>query len=138
MAVYQIAIEAQIAEISRLNTWVEETLAAEGVGPTPIFNATLAIEEAVTNVISHAFTGIAPPHRIALSLTADPDRLRVEIRDNGRAFDPAAARPPDLTSPLEEREPGGLGIHLIRRMMDSVEYTREAGENRLVLEKSLA
>jgi anti-sigma regulatory factor (Ser/Thr protein kinase) len=137
MAVHQIAVAPEIAEIPRLNEWVEEVLTAEGVGPTPIFNATLAIEEAVMNVITHAFTGIAPPHRIGLALDVTPDRLRVELCDNGREFDPASAAPPDLTSPLSEREPGGLGLHLIRTMMDRVEYRRDAGENRLLLEKSL-
>jgi anti-sigma regulatory factor (Ser/Thr protein kinase) len=137
MAVHQIAVEPEISEIPRLNEWVEEALAAEGVGPTPIFNATLAIEEAVMNIISHAFAGVARPHRIALSLAVSPDRLRIELSDNGRAFDPASADAPDLTSPLAEREPGGLGLHLIRTMMDRVEYSRDGGENRLVLEKSL-
>jgi serine/threonine-protein kinase RsbW len=137
MAVHQIAVEPEIAEIPRLNKWVEEVLTAEGVGPTPIFNTTLAIEEAVMNLVNHAFAGIAPPCRISLSLAVTPDRLRVELCDNGREFDPAAAAAPDLTSPLAEREPGGLGLHLIRTMMDRVEYRREAGENRLVLEKSL-
>jgi anti-sigma regulatory factor (Ser/Thr protein kinase) len=137
MAVHQIAIEPEIAEIPRLNEWVEEVLTAEGVGPTTILNATLAIEEAMANVIKHAFAGVAPPHRIALSLAVASDRLRIELCDNGREFDPASAAAPDLTSPLAEREPGGLGLHLIRTMMDRVEYRREAGENRLVLEKSL-
>ena len=138
MALHQIAVEPEIAGIPRLNEWVEDVLTAEGVGPAPIFNAMLAIEEAVVNVIKHAFTGVAPPHRIALSLAVTPDRLRAELCDNGREFDPASAAAPDLTSPLAEREPGGLGIHLIRTMMDRLEYRREAGENRLVLEKDLA
>lgn len=138
MAVHQIAVEPETAGIPRLNEWVEEVLTAEGVGPTPIFNAMLAIEEAVMNVINHAFTGVAPPHRIALSLAVIPGRLRIELADNGREFDPASAAPPDLASPLAERRPGGLGLHLIRTMMDRVDYRREAGENRLLLEKSLA
>ncbi len=137
MAVHQIAVAPEIADIPRLNQWVEEVLTAEGLAPGPIFNATLAIEEAVMNVIAHGFDGVAPPHRIALSLAVIPGRLRIEVSDNGRAFDPDTAAAPDLTSPLEEREAGGLGLHLIRTMMDRVEYRREAGENRLVLEKSL-
>src|SRR5690348_10854228 len=111
MAVHQIAIEPEIAGIPRLNERVEEILTGEGVGPTPIFNATLVIEEAVMNVITHAFANAAPPHRIDLSLSVSPDLLRIELRDNGREFDPASAAPPDLTSPLAEREPGGLGLH---------------------------
>ncbi|HEY1797887.1 MAG TPA: ATP-binding protein [Stellaceae bacterium] len=138
MAVHHMAVSPEIAEIPRLNQWVEEVLTAEGLDPRPILNATLAIEEAVVNVINHAFDGVPPPHQVALSLAVAAGRLRVELSDNGRAFDPASAAPPDLASPLEEREVGGLGLHLIRTMMDTVEYRREAGENRLVLEKSLS
>jgi anti-sigma regulatory factor (Ser/Thr protein kinase) len=137
MAVHNIAVAPEIAGIPRLNQWVEDVLTAEGLGPAPILNTTLAIEEAVVNVITHAFAGVPPPHRIALSLAVAPGRLRVELSDNGRGFEPASAAPPDLTSPLAERGPGGLGLHLIRTMMDRVEYRRDAGENRLVLEKAL-
>lgn len=137
MTTNRLTIEPNVAEIPRLNEWVEEVLTAEGVGPTPMFNTTLVIEEAVMNVIDHAFEGIAPPHKIELSLTVGPDLLRVELCDNGGEFDPLTVPVPDITLSLAEREPGGLGVHFMRTMMDRVEYRREAGENRLVLEKSL-
>jgi len=137
MTTNRLTIEPNVAEIPRLNEWVEEVLTAAGVGPTPMFNTTLVIEEAVMNVIDHAFEGIAPPHKIELSLTVGPDLLRVELCDNGREFDPLTVPVPDITLSLAEREPGGLGVHFMRTMMDRVEYRREAGENRLVLEKSL-
>jgi serine/threonine-protein kinase RsbW len=95
----------------------------------------LALEEAVANVINHAFAGVPAPHRIAVALAIEDDRVAAEIIDNGRPFDPSAAPEPDRTPPLESRDIGGLGIHLIRRMMDRVEYRRAAGENRLRLEK---
>jgi anti-sigma regulatory factor (Ser/Thr protein kinase) len=137
MTTNQFIMEPNVAEIPRLNEWVEEVLAAGGVGPTPMFNTTLVIEEAVMNVIDHAFEGLAPPHKIELSVTVGPDLLRVELCDNGHAFDPLTAPVPDITLSLDERKPGGLGVHFMRTMMDRVEYRREAGENRLVLEKSL-
>lgn len=58
--------------------------------------------------------------------------------DNGQPFDPSAAPEADTSLPLDQRDPGGLGIRLIRRMMDRVEYQRVAGENRLQLEKARA
>jgi anti-sigma regulatory factor (Ser/Thr protein kinase) len=100
-----------------------------------VFKLTLALEEAVTNVIQHAFTGRPPPHRIEVALAIDAERIIAEIIDNGHAFDPSAAPEPDRAAPLEARDPGGLGIHLIRRMMDAVDYRRVAGENRLRLQK---
>jgi anti-sigma regulatory factor (Ser/Thr protein kinase) len=94
----------------------------------------LAIEEAVTNVVSYAFAEMPPPHRIQIRLVIDENRCAAEIADNGRPFDPSAAPPPDLTGTIEERDPGGLGIHLIRNMADRVEYRRADGQNRLRIE----
>ena len=94
----------------------------------------LAIEEAATNVVSYAFAEVPPPHRFRVRLDIDDKRCAAELADNGRPFDPSAAPPPDLTGPIEERDPGGLGIHLIRNMADRVEYRRENGQNRLRIE----
>jgi anti-sigma regulatory factor (Ser/Thr protein kinase) len=137
MAVHQIALDDDVGEIPRLNEWVEEVLAAEGVAAPIVFKMTLALEEAVVNVINHAFDGVAAPHRITLSLKVLPDQVRAELVDNGRGFDFAAAPAPDLTSPLDERPIGGLGLHLIRSMVDRVDYRRDGDENRLTIEKSL-
>src|SRR5580704_8964929 len=62
------------------------------------------------------------------------DRCVAEIVDNGHPFDPSAAPPPDLAIPLHQRDPGGLGIHLMRQMTDRVEYRRTEGHNRLRIE----
>jgi anti-sigma regulatory factor (Ser/Thr protein kinase) len=134
MPSYRLQIAPDIAEIPRLNDWVEACCAETGVGSDLVFKLTLALEEAVANVIHHAFTG-APPHRIEVALAIDDDRVIAEVIDNGHPFDPSAAPEPDRTAPLDARDPGGLGIHLIRRMMDAVDYQRVAGENRLRLQK---
>lgn len=138
MAVHQIALGADVAEIPRLIAWVEQVMAAAGVGGSPIFKITLALEEAVMNVINHAFDDVAGPHRIALSLSVAAGRVIAELTDNGRAFDPASMPEPDIAAPLAERAVGGMGLHLIRTMLDRVEYRREDGQNRLVMEKELA
>jgi anti-sigma regulatory factor (Ser/Thr protein kinase) len=66
MAVHQIALADDVGEIPRLNDWVEEVLTAEGLAAPLVFKMTLALEEAVVNVIDHAFDGVAAPHRIEL------------------------------------------------------------------------
>ncbi|PKL55888.1 MAG: ATP-binding protein, partial [Methanomicrobiales archaeon HGW-Methanomicrobiales-6] len=67
--------------------------------------------------------------------TADDDAVRVTIIDDGVAFDPLTAPPPPLDVPAEERPIGGLGIHFIRTVMDSVTYARKDGKNVLSMEK---
>jgi anti-sigma regulatory factor (Ser/Thr protein kinase) len=136
MAEYRFDIAPDIAEIPRLLDWVEECCAQCGVdGETP-FKFALALEEAVANVINHAFAGTSTPPRIAVELAIDGDRVAAEVTDNGRPFDPTAAPEPDRAAPLKDRDVGGLGIHLIRRMMDRVDYRRAGNENRLRLEKA--
>jgi serine/threonine-protein kinase RsbW len=59
--------------------------------------------------------------------------MKVEVEDDGRPFNPLEAPPPDIGKPLAEREVGGLGIHLVRKMMDELEYRRENDKNLLIL-----
>jgi serine/threonine-protein kinase RsbW len=138
MAQYRFDVAPDVAEIPRLLDWIETCCDECGIGGDTPSKLALALEEAVANVINHAFTGVTSPHRIAVLLEIGGDRVAAEIIDNGRPFDPSAAPEPDCASPLENRDVGGLGIHLIRRVMDRVQYRRVGDENRLRLEKRRA
>jgi anti-sigma regulatory factor (Ser/Thr protein kinase) len=132
---YRLTLEPDTAEISRLLDWVETCCGDSGVTGDVVFKLALVLEEAVANVIHHAFSDIPEPHRIAVELAIESDRITALVIDNGQPFDPSTAPGADTSLPLEERDPGGLGIRLMRRMMDQVAYQRVAGENRLRLEK---
>jgi serine/threonine-protein kinase RsbW len=134
MASHDTTVAPDLAAIPALIEWVEQRCQEAGVGSALIFKLMLAIEEAATNVVSYGFAEVPPPHRIRIRLDIDEARCTAELVDNGRPFDPSAAPPPDVAGPLEEREPGGLGIHLLRTMADRIEYRRENGENRLRIE----
>jgi serine/threonine-protein kinase RsbW len=134
MASHDTTVAPDLAAIPPLIEWVEQCCQEAGVGSALIFKMMLAIEEAATNVVSYGFAEVPPPHRIRVRLDIDEARCAAELVDNGRPFDPSAAPPPDVAEPLEEREPGGLGIHLLRTMADRIEYRRENGENRLRIE----
>jgi serine/threonine-protein kinase RsbW len=134
MASHDTTVAPDLAAIPPLIEWVEQRCQEAGVGSALIFKMMLAIEEAAINVVSYGFAEVPPPHRIRVRLDIDEARCAAELIDNGRPFDPPAAPPPDVAEPLEEREPGGLGIHLLRTMADRIEYRRENGENRLRIE----
>lgn len=136
MASYELCFPPQISQIPRLIDWVEACCSAERITDQVSFRLALAIEEAATNVIGHAFAGIPPPHLVTVRLDIAPQLLVAEIIDNGRPFDPTTVPPPDLTLPIEQRAPGGLGIHLMRSMVDGLHYDRSDGRNRLRLEKA--
>jgi len=135
MASHELDVKPEVGEVARLIEWIDARCAAQGLAEDLKFKLTLAIEEAVVNVITHAFDGLPPPHSITVRLDIAAASVTAEIIDNGRSFDPTSAPDPDLSLPIEQRHPGGLGIHLMRRMMDRVRYSRSSGRNILRLEK---
>jgi serine/threonine-protein kinase RsbW len=136
MASHELDVKPEIREVARLIEWIDACCAAQGLAEDLKFKLTLAIEEAVVNVITHAFEGLPPPHSITVRLDIAAASVTAEIIDNGRYFDPTSAPEPDLSLPIAERDPGGLGIHLTRGMMDRVRYRRSSGYNILQLEKA--
>jgi serine/threonine-protein kinase RsbW len=136
MALHEISVEPDISALPPLIEWVEGRCREHGLADDITFKMALILEEAVTNVINHAFADLPPPHMIRVRLDIAIERIIAEVVDNGRPFDPLARPDPDLARPIDERQPGGLGILLMRRMTDRIEYRRSNGDNRLLLEKA--
>jgi serine phosphatase RsbU (regulator of sigma subunit)/anti-sigma regulatory factor (Ser/Thr protein kinase)/transposase len=95
----------------------------------------LAIEEACTNVIRHAY--LYGPGTIRIKIKKQPNQVSFSIFDKGRRFDFNRANTPDLDRYVKTGRKGGLGLYLIRRMMDSVDYFSKDGENELRMTKSI-
>ena len=101
--------------------------------PAPVrFAADTALEELLQNVLDYSGA-----HEVRLRLAVEAGELRVELADDGRPYNPLAAAEPDLTTPLGHREIGGLGIHLVRQVMDRAAYEHRGGKNRVKLAKAL-
>ncbi len=108
---------------------LEEDGAEERLPPKRVAHLDVAIEEIVVNICSYAYE--TPPGELTIRVEESPEAFAVEFLDNGVAFDPLAVDEPDVTRPLEERDAGGLGILLVRRMMDEVHYSRKGALNSL-------
>ena len=92
------------------------------------FRVSLVIDELAQNVVDYAYRGAHGDVEVAV--TSRDETVAIEIVDEGKAFDPLTEAPaPDLTSPIEDRPIGGLGVHFTLTLMDDVEYTRESGKN---------
>jgi len=129
-----IELASDLASLARLADFLEEFGQAHGVPQGPLLHLNLALDELVTNAVTHG--GSTEPIEIRVDVSGD--RLRAEILDRGRRFDPLReAPPPDLDSPLEERRVGGLGIHMVKKTMDSVDYEWTGDRNRVRIEKRL-
>jgi anti-sigma regulatory factor (Ser/Thr protein kinase) len=107
-----------------------------GVSDDDAYVLTLVLEEVFTNVVRHGYPEEGG-HQIAIRLELAGGVVTISVEDDGRSFDPVLAPPANLDAPLEERQPGGLGVHLIRSLMDEVAYRRAGGHNVLTLRKKL-
>lgn len=131
-----VALANDLTEIPRLATLVESFFRDHGIDSGFSVNVNLALDEVLTNIISHGYND-ASAHTIHVTLVLEKEVVKTTIEDDACAFDPRTAPPPDIESPLEARPIGGLGVHLVRQLMDRIEYVRSNGRNRLVLWKFL-
>ena len=106
--------------IDAIVAFTAEAFAALGIDPRLRTPVDLALEELFTNVVKYDEEGAAPV-RIALARKAGGVEATVTVQGVGR-FDPTGAPAPDVGRPLEERTPGGLGLHLVRQFADSLQY----------------
>jgi anti-sigma regulatory factor (Ser/Thr protein kinase) len=136
MPTHRLTLAPDIAEVARLIDWVEQRCGDAGFGGEFAMPLALAVDEAVSNVIHHAFDGQPPPYRIEVRLDIGRTGVTATLIDNGKPFDPSSLSKPDVSLPAEDREPGGLGLLLLHNMVDRVTYRRNNQENRLRLEKS--
>jgi anti-sigma regulatory factor (Ser/Thr protein kinase) len=96
----------------------------------------LALEEIFMNVVMHASRGGSVP-QVEVSLTLAGDGVTMAVEDNGPAFDPLSLPTPDVAANLGDRPIGGLGVFLVRRLMDAVSYQRVGACNRLSMSKRI-
>jgi anti-sigma regulatory factor (Ser/Thr protein kinase) len=94
----------------------------------------LALDEILTNIVSYAYSDEAE-HLIRIQLAADRREITAVVQDDGQPFNPLESAAPDTTAAIEERPVGGLGIHLVRELMDDIRYERVAAYNRLTITK---
>jgi len=115
---------------------LEAALRAEHVSESAVLDLRLVAEEVLTNVAKYGHDDDRKP-RIRLRLAVRAHAVRLEFADDCRPFDPLSAPTPDLEPKGGERAVGGLGLHLIRALVDSAEYERVGGRNVLTLTKRL-
>lgn len=132
----KLILRNEVSEISRLASFVEAIGEELELPPGLTFNLNLALEEAVSNIIFYAYpdqTG----GEIGVHAATEADSLVFTLTDSGQAFDPTRVKDADVTLSAAERPIGGLGIFLIRQIMDKLEYSRTDGKNILRLRKRL-
>jgi anti-sigma regulatory factor (Ser/Thr protein kinase) len=131
-----LTVKSAFAEIPAANEAASRWLAGRNVPPAADYLANLAIEELVTNCIKYGYDD-SSEHLIEIELKLSDGQLEITVTDDGHPFNPLELPEPNTSLPIEERPIGGLGIHLLRKMSDAMDYTRADGRNRLTLRKTL-
>lgn len=131
---YQITRAAELESLSVFRQFISDCCDRHNVPEGAVFDLKLAVDEACTNVIEHGYKGM-DPGSIILSFRIEPDRVLVQITDFGRVFEPASAPQPDVEAALEDRPMGGMGLYLIYKTMDNIDYQSSEDGNTLTFTK---
>lgn len=133
---FSLRLKNRLLELDRLADTVEAFGEAHGLPAKLRFQIRLVLDELLTNIISYGYADEAE-HDIDVRMGQQGRRLRFVLEDDARPFDPLTAQTPDLEAEPAQRRIGGLGIHLVRTIMDRVAYERVGDTNRLILEKDI-
>lgn len=132
-----LSVSNDLGDIPRVVLAFEEFCSRHGLEDAITQGANIALDEILTNVVKYAFTD-GEPHEIYVELRAQKDKLIIQVKDDGTPFDPMQVSAPELSDDIVDRQVGGLGIYLTRRIMDGVRYRRVRGWNVTTLEKAIA
>jgi anti-sigma regulatory factor (Ser/Thr protein kinase) len=132
---FVLRIRADLNEIAAVSAALEGAMKDHAFSEEEILDTQLAVEEAITNVIVHGYAGREGEDGIAIACRATKGLVEIQIEDTAVPFDPLSLPEPDLAGSIDDRKIGGLGIFLIRQVMDEIVYRYEDGRNILVLVK---
>lgn len=133
---HSITLTNDIQQVPQLADFVDMVCEEVGMDMAVAIQMNLAMEEAVVNVMSYAYP-VDTVGNVTITAESNGEQLQFTIIDSGTPFDPTAKEEVDTTLSAEERPIGGLGIHLVRQLMDSINYERIDGKNVLTLRKKL-
>ena len=133
---HSLTLPNDIETIPQLNEFIDTVAEEIGLDMSLTMSLNLAIEEAVVNVMEYAYLE-GEQGNVDIEVSADERWLTFIISDNGIPFDPTTQKDADTTLSAEERPIGGLGIFLVRQLMDSINYQRKDGKNILTLSKKM-
>ena len=130
-------IRNDIQSLTLVKEWIEQCCEEAGLGLDWVIKFQLVIEEMVSNVIFYAYDPQQQEAAIELRFTWEAGTVSILLRDWGKPFDPTAKEDPDITLSVDDRPIGGLGIFMVKQLMDEVRYERVGSSNLLTLQKRI-
>jgi anti-anti-sigma factor len=133
---HRLTVAGVLDEVVRVCNFVVEAAEAAGLDERAVYHCQMAADEWCTNVIQHGYgKRSGPAGRIEVDLRIEPGKLLIAITDDGPHFDPMTLTEPRIDQSADDREPGGLGWFLIKKLMDDVQYDYVDGRNQLRMSK---
>lgn len=131
----KLVVKSRTENLSHIRDFVYSAALETGFNDEIIENITLAVDEACTNIIKHAYKS-APDGEIEIKIKSDSKSFNIQIIDYGKAFAPENVTEPDMTEYFRQKRVGGLGMYLMKKLMDEVKYTSIPGKyNQVILKK---
>ena len=133
----ELRVKSKTENLSVIRDFVSENALNAGIPMTKVEDIMLAVDEACTNIIKHAYK-LSPEGEIIIKIDYDKEKFTITIIDYGKSFKPESVPLPDLQKYYREHKVGGLGIYLMRSLMDDVKYTSVPGKyNQVLLSKNI-
>ena len=133
---YRFELKNCLSELKILNQHLNNWGGDIGLQDISIARINICLDELLTNIVSYGFNDDFE-HVIRFTLNGDNNCVIINIEDDGRPFNPLEKIDPDFPDNVESAKIGGLGIHIIRKLMDSVAYERMQGKNKLTMKKNI-
>lgn len=137
MKTKKLKVKSKTENLSVIRDFISSSAAEAGVASDAIENIILAVDEACTNIIRHAYKSV-PDGELIIKTKSTLSRFVVSITDYGKSFEPEMIPEPDLQKYYRQRRVGGLGMYLMKTLMDDVKYVSIPGKyNEVLLSKNL-
>lgn len=133
----ELTLEAAVENIPKVTAFVDEQLEALDCPMKAQMQIDVAIDELFSNIANYAYGLEKGNATVRVEIVEEPLSVCITFIDNGVAYDPLSKEDPDVTLSAEERGIGGLGIYLVKKTMDAIEYRYENGQNILTIKKNI-
>ena len=133
-----LAVRADVEAVAQVRGFIETFAAAHEVATADLDRILIAVEELVTNIARYGYAPGDAPGSARVTLRLDGNRFTIEIVDDSRPFDPFSVADPDLDAPIEDRRIGGLGLYIVKALMDRTRYRRDGSHNVVEISRPVA
>lgn len=131
-----LSVEASTEHLAKVRDFVASHAQNIGLNQKDVSEIRLAVDEAYTNIIKHAYKN-SPAKKVYIEIGSDDNQLWISLTDEGKSFDPSTYCEPDLMKRIKEKKRGGMGVYLIRKLMDQVQYKSSGQTNVIRMVKNL-